>query len=120
MNKEARWLWNYLAPRLERVGLISEIDLPTFAILCQQFGVFAAAEKHLKKTGTRTAEYTNKAGATNVVEVAEAKIARNAAITFKSLASEFGLSPASRARLCGSPASRQEDELDELLKRAGL
>ena len=43
--------WEYIAPKLERLGLLSEIDHAGLAAYCQAYGRWAAVEKMLNKVG---------------------------------------------------------------------
>lgn len=117
--REGRRLWKYLAPRLERLGLLTEIDGPAFAAVCQSFGTYVELEQRLKQVG-RTMEFTNKAGATNEAERPEGRMARQALEQCKTLFTEFGLTPASRARICVKADSGEQDPMETLLRKAGL
>jgi len=119
VNPEGKKLWKYLAPLLERLGLLSEIDGPAFTAVCQSWGIWVALERQLKKIG-RTYQYTNKAGATNEAERPESKMARNSLELCKTLLTEFGMTPSSRSRICVNTNSGEEEEMEALLRKAGI
>lgn len=121
LNSDAKKMWKRLAPELERMGLLTIVDGEAFSAACQSYGVWVECEKFFKKkdpeTGkpyTRTYTYINKFGAENQIERPEVKIGQKAIAEFRAFCSEFGLSPASRARISVKPAE-EEDPLESLL-----
>ncbi|AEE98037.1 phage terminase small subunit P27 family [Mahella australiensis] len=115
LNKDAKKLWKQLIPELEQLGLMTVIDGQAFAALCQSYGIWVECERFLKKNG-RTYEYTNKGGAVNIVERPEVKIGNRALLNFRSLCSEFGLTPAARTRIEVKAFSEDSDPMEQLLK----
>jgi P27 family predicted phage terminase small subunit len=114
MNPDGKKAWKRLGPELERLGLLTVIDIETFAAACQSYGVWVECEQYLKKNG-RTYGYTNKAGETNDIARPEVKIGQKALDQFKGLMSEFGLSPASRTRIEVKPPEGGQDPMEALL-----
>lgn len=116
---EAKAEWKRLAPQLEELGLISELDLAAFAMYCQAYGRWAQAEKQMRELNAAAAD-RRKAGATQVSDSMRhpgyvqrtpsgyeqqshwLNIAnRNMELVLK-FAAEFGLSPSMRARVTAS------------------
>lgn len=114
MNTNGKKMWKRLAPELERLGLITVIDIESFTAACQSYGTWVECERYLKKHG-HTYEYINKFGAVNEVERPEVKIGRKALDHFRSFMSEFGLSPASRTRIQVSAPENEDDLMEGLL-----
>ena len=112
LNKEAKELWKDLAPKLERIGLLTEVDLATFATGCQAWGKHVEMERYLKKHG-ETYFYTNKAGEENEVKRPQVLIGKEAFDRFYKIMGEFGLSPGSRTRI---EVKSTEDGMDPMEK----
>lgn len=53
LDKEARKMWRYLAPQLERIGQLTRVDLAVFAAFCQAHSVRVKAERMLKRLEKR-------------------------------------------------------------------
>jgi P27 family predicted phage terminase small subunit len=49
LSDEAKAEWKRLAPQLEELGLISGLDLATFAMYCQSYGRWVFAEKRIRE-----------------------------------------------------------------------
>lgn len=114
MNTYGKKAWKRLAPELQRLGLLTVVDIETFSAACQCYGVWVECEKTLKKKG-RTHSYTNKAKETNTIVRPEVKIGQKALDQFKSYMTEFGLSPASRTRIEVSSPGDEQDPMEALL-----
>lgn len=103
LDAEAKREWKRVAPELERLGLLTQVDGMAFAGYCAAVSRLAKAEKairdYYKETRKLTVTYVNKAGFPNEVPLPEIAIAREAAQQAKSFAVEFGLTPSSRTRL---------------------
>ena len=91
----ARAEWRRLAPRLNRLELLTPADRALLASYCRAYSRLVQAERFLQKAGSlmfRTA------GGALKPWPAEA-IANQAADTLRKVAAEFGLTPASRSRI---------------------
>lgn len=104
LGKDARKEWRYLAPKLERLGLLTETDGTSFAVYCEAFSRWKKAVLALQELPVTDPAY------------------RKVAITLEKAAQEmraqgarFGLSPADRGRLDLSVV--EEDSFDEFLRR---
>lgn len=126
LNSEAKRMWKRLAPELERLGLLTSVDGEAFAAACQAWGTYVECERLFKskdpETGQRmgrTYTYVNKAGQANIIERPEVRIGQKALEAFHRFCSEFGLSPASRARIAVKAEAEGFDPMEELLRRPG-
>lgn len=122
LNSDGKKAWKRLAPELQRLGLLTVVDMEAFAAACQSYGIWVECERFFKKknpeTGEpygRTYEYTNKAGAVNIVPRPEVRIGQQAIKNFIALMTEFGLSPSSRAGLDIKTGGQEEDPLENIL-----
>jgi phage terminase small subunit len=88
---EARREWRSLGPELARIGLLTVVDGPIFALFCQSFARFQQAE----------------------TDGDLAKVKAYAPL-MRAAMSELGLTPAARARLAVAPAP-PSDPMEALL-----
>jgi len=116
MNADGKKMWKRQVPGLQRVGLLTEADLESFIVLCQSYGEWVEAEKDMKKNG-KYCIYTNKAGAENEIERPVVRVADKAYARYKSMCTEFGITPASRTRIEIKPAEQEQDPMEMLLSR---
>ena len=116
MNKDGKRMWKRQAPGLARVGLLTEADLETFSMLCQSYGEWLEAVRDIKKNG-KFCIYINKAGAENEMERPMVKLEHKAYERYKSLCTEFGLTPAARTRIEVKPSQEDEDPMEMLLSK---
>lgn len=115
---EAKKEWERIAPELERVGLLTVVDGSTLASYCQWWAIYLQATKelkvHLQKEKKLTVTYINTQGAENEVPHPSIAIAEKASKNIKAFCTEFGLTPASRARMEVKPIEGK-DPMEELL-----
>lgn len=115
IGDDAREVWFEIAPSLEKLGLLTEVDGPAFAMLCEAQARYRLAQERLRiilsKIGRNPAKHLK------TVRMAEVSVEK-AEHSFRLLASEFGLSPAARTRLDVSSVP-EEDEFEGFLVDAG-
>ena len=110
LNDAAKIEWKRTAKKLHKLGLLTEIDGPQFALYCQAWGRWVEAEDALKKHGTiSTDPATGRSRKSPYLMVANKAMEQ-----MQRALSEFGMSPASRARVEAAGASRDEDGADLL------
>lgn len=114
LTGEGRKMWERLVPRLETLGLITNIDGEAFAAACQCWKTFVDCQKILKKEGL-TYIYTNTQGAENEVARPQVAIGQKALDQFKGFCVEFGLTPSSRTRIEVHVDDETEDATEALL-----
>lgn len=102
----ARDEWERLRPELERLKLLTGVDWGTFAMYCQCFARWRAAEEQLSITGP-TLEILDAEGHLKYSQVSpHVTIAHKCLERLNKLAAEFGLTPSARSRI-SAPAIRQ-------------
>jgi P27 family predicted phage terminase small subunit len=84
--------WRRVGPQLHALGLLTQVDLNTFAVYCVSFGRWKLAEKLLEGESLVAEGYEK-----NPIQNPLVRIASQAARDTVRFASEFGMSPASRA-----------------------
>lgn len=119
LTGEGKRMWDKLAPQLENLGLLTEIDGEAFAAACQAWNDYVESIKTIKEKG-RTYKYKNQGGFENETERPEVKVANKAIEQFRTFCREFGLTPASRTRIkIDMPESKEADPMEELVKGRG-
>lgn len=112
---EAKAAWDYLAPKMEALGTLTELDGNAFARYCTTWARWRQAEEFLKAVGGTT--YKDKRLTyTNIREWPQVRQSQKWGALLSKMESSFGLTPADRAGL--SLAVKVEaDPLLEMLKR---
>lgn len=105
--------WERLTPELHRLGLVSRIDRGALACYCNAWSRWVRAEEHIREHGEIV-----QAPSGAPIQNPWLSIANRAFDQLKTLAADFGMSPASRVGLKVDGDARQADELDEF-KRSG-
>ena len=94
LDREAKREWRRLAPALERLGLLTEVDGSALAGYCQAFARWQQAEKVMTEKGLT---FETEKG--YLVPRPEVTIARQMMVQMRAFSVEFGLTPSSRGRL---------------------
>ena len=104
--------WGRLAPQLDNLGLLTAADMTAFAGYCQAYARWKEAEEFITQHGT-----IFKTPSGYVQQVPQVSIAQQNLKIMQSFCSEFGLTPASRARLqVVNNDESGEDEMTFLLR----
>lgn len=121
INKNGKDFWWEYGPALAEAGVLKVTDLPAFEMLCFWYGVYSIARGKIGATGKGL---IYKAEDSNYEQQsAQYNICKQAIKEFKSLATEFGLTPSSRGMLHVdveipiSPEMRNVDLIAELKGR---
>jgi P27 family predicted phage terminase small subunit len=101
----ARREWRRIAPELQRLGLLTNIDRAALASYCQEYSRWVVAEKDLKTEGLifetdKGYQYQNP----------KLAVANKAMELMHKFLVEFGLTPSSRTRVSGSGISLSGEE----------
>jgi P27 family predicted phage terminase small subunit len=111
LDRLGREFWKTYAPRLLKLGLLTELDEAKLAMLAERWSMYRRAVAKSK----RTLVHDTKANGES--PTAYVAIARQALNDFRLMAQEFGLSPSARASLETSPPPDATDPLEELRAR---
>lgn len=133
LEPEAKVVWKYLAPKMERLGILTEIDGNAFARYCQTWARWRQCEEFLHKAGGTTytkkryrwnkdhCKFTDDVIETKIVEFPQVRQSQKYAAILVKLESEFGLTPSGRAGLnIGGNDPLAGDPLLEMFKRRSL
>lgn len=106
--------WKRLAPSLIAMGVLTDHDLAAFAAYCQAYARLQEAEEFMKQHGT-----IFKTPSGYVQQVPQVSIAQQSAKIMQSFCTEFGLTPASRARIyanSGEKSAADDDPMESVLR----
>ena len=109
MDYYAEKAWDYLAPKLEKLGVLTEIDTLLFAMFCEAYGRWERSRRRLKDT--------MKAGDNDDIRRVEISVEK-AEQSVRLLAGEFGIGAAARSRL-SVQGEQEEDAFEAFLKGDG-
>ena len=104
--------WNRVAKELEELNILTNVDIAALGMYCDAYSKYQLATEKINKEGMFI-EYTNKAGATNMIEHPAVKAQVKYADLIKKLCSEFGLTPSARAKIT---LPKQEENKEETLE----
>ena len=113
LNPSGRKKWNELVRLLRKKGILEKTDLGSLEACCAAYDEMVECQLAIKKYGG-IVEYTDGKTSQQVPLLS----ARNRAMeVYKKFMSEFGLSPASRAKLGLGGEEPKESEFEKLLKK---
>ena len=108
---EAKKEWRRLAKQMESLGILTDVDMATFASYCQAYARWKEAEEFISQHGTIV---KTPSGYWQTVPQVSTAQTYNKIMT--KIAAEFGLTPSSRSRIiAGNGMSNPEDEMEKLL-----
>ncbi len=111
LSPEAKSEWERVAPELIRLGLLTNLDMITFAGYCVSCSRWRRAQEVLISQGTVYVTLKGK-----IETRPEVMIAKIAGEQMNAFAAEFGLTPASRLRMRLPQSDEVNDPLEALLR----
>lgn len=124
LEGEARAEWVRVAPRLAKLGLLTELDETMLALYCQAVANWREAEARVRlvtaphRAGCPLGQdpESHGHGFENALMQGWVKRAKEERAAARQLAAEFGFSPASRSRVKAAPPDEPEkNPLDEFI-----
>lgn len=109
---EAKKEWRRLAPSLESMGVLTMADLSAFTGYCQAYARWKEAEEFITKHGSI---FRTPSG--YVQQVPQVSIAQQNLKIMQSFCSEFGLTPACRARIVASGGQGDGEQLIDPMEK---
>ena len=111
LEPEAKKEWRRLSKQLEQLGVLTELDMASFAAYCQAYARYKEAEEFITQHGSIVK--TPSGYWQQVPQVAQAPTYSKIMLR---LAEQFGLTPSARSRIiAGGGDSAPADEMEELL-----
>lgn len=114
LDKTGKRTWRAIVKELIEIDLMTNVDVYSLALACDAYSKYIEATKAIDEEGL-TIGYTNAGGNTNIVANPNIAIAQKYGQQFKSYLSEFGLSPAARARLALHQLQEDDEDDEDLL-----
>lgn len=111
---EAKKEWKRLASSLDAMGVLTKIDIAAFAGYCQAYARWKEAEEFITQHGS-----IFKTPSGYVQQVPQVSIAQQNLKIMQSFCTEFGLTPASRARIIAGGANGKNGEEDPMERLLG-
>ena len=115
LEGEAKKEWRRLSRIMSQMGILSLVDKAAFATYCQAYARYKEAEEYISKHGST---FTTPSG--YIQQVPQVSIAQTYSKIMIKIASEFGLTPASRSRIVAGETNgvgkvKEINSMDELL-----
>jgi P27 family predicted phage terminase small subunit len=111
LSQRALAAWGSLATRLDRLGLLTELDAFALEQLCENYGEILECRDDVRKFGRYAVV---KATNGELVEKSRPSVAHlsDAERRFRAMMAEFGLTPSSRTRIETKPAYDGDSDVD--------
>jgi len=119
LNTYAKKEWKRITPILERMGLITHIDMAALAGYCQAYGRWIDAEKNIKKLQKRDgkdAMLINTPKGYVMINPYISVANKSMELMYKFMV-EFGLTPSSRTRISVKSNEDNYDDFEKLLNK---
>jgi P27 family predicted phage terminase small subunit len=118
LNEWGQSLYKQIMDEYSKIGLVSRLDTGSLLMLCNEFGTYCEADDIVKFKGLEVEEevYSAKGELTGTKTIANPmlKVRNDAFKNYKTLCTEFGLTPSSRATL-SAPPPKDDDPISNLL-----
>ena len=108
LSNRARRAWHVLAERLDRMGVLSEVDGIALEALCEAYADYLEARQVIAAHGAYYTT-TNSTGGTMQRAPPAVAVAKNADARVRAWLCEFGLTPSSRSRVAATSGATIED-----------
>ena len=112
LEEEAKKEWKRLATELEKIGLLTKVDMAAFAGYCQSYARWKEAEEFISKHGSIL-----KTASGYIQQIPQVSIAQQNLKQMRNFCSELGLTPSARSRLQVNNKNNaiEGDEMEALL-----
>jgi P27 family predicted phage terminase small subunit len=113
---DAKAEWERICPQLERLGLLTQVDLAAMVGYCESWAQYKKTMEFLHKHG-EVYPIKNEDGSIKYLQqVPQVSIANKALGNIRAAASQIGLSPSDRGRIA-IPGLDEPDEMEALLTK---
>lgn len=110
-------VWHEVAPKLFGIGVLTQRDAMPLARYCELVSQWESSVEILRKYGPTIMKKDKDGRPTNVAMNPQVKDSRTLAALLMKLEAEFGMTPASRAGIGQVTDNKNDDTLQDLLKR---
>ena len=113
LSAAAREEWLRVSPELERMGLLTRVDMAALAAYAQSYAHYVEAERLIREHGLTVAIRDDKGILKSVLPVPEVNISLKMLDKIRAFAGEFGFTPSARSRI-EIPMSNREELRDQI------
>ena len=117
LHKDAKKEWGRIVPELERLDLITVVDMAALSGYCESWAQYKEATEFIHKHGSVYPIKDDQGRVKYLQQVPQVSIANKALTNVRSFCSEFGLTPSARARMVVPGAQDTDEEMERLLAR---
>ena len=117
LHKDAKKEWKRIAPQLERLGLLTQVDMAALAGYCESWAQYKRAIEFIHKHGEVYPIKDDEGRVKYLQQVPQVSIANKALQQVRAFCAEFGLTPSARGRMVVPGADDKEDEMEQLLSK---
>ena len=105
MEYHAKKMWDDITPKLHRLGILTEIDHQMLELMCVHYGLARQAMTEIKKNGIISVGDRG-----NIIRNPALAVLNTNSQVFRRYATEFGLTPSSRAKLKVAEPDEDKDD----------
>lgn len=129
LDKEAKKEWRRIAPQLEKLGLLTQIDMAALVIYCESWSLYKRAMIFIHENGESRVKYERDEDGQimkdeegqplikSITVYPEVLRAEKATETIRRFCQEFGFTPAARSRIQVPGADEPDDDIEKLLSK---
>ncbi len=117
LHADAKKEWKRIAPQLEKLGLLTQIDMAALAGYCESWAQYKKSVEFIHKHGDVYPIKDDEGRVKYLQQVPQVSIANKALQQVKAFCAEFGLTPSARARIQVPGLEDKEDEMEQLLRK---
>ena len=117
LHKDAKKEWKRVAPELEKIGLLTTVDMAALATYCESWAQYKEAIEFIHKHGPVYPIKDENGKVKYLQQVPQVSIANKALNNIRMLCAEFGLTPSSRSRMSIPGVENDDLEMEKLLSK---
>ena len=117
LHKDAKKEWKRIAPQLEKLGLLTQVDMAALAGYCESWAQYKRSIEFIHKHGEVYPIKDDEGRVKYLQQVPQVSIANKALQQVRAFCAEFGLTPSARGRMVVPGADDKEDEMEKMLSK---
>jgi len=117
LHKDAKKEWKRIAPQLERLGLLTQVDMAALAGYCESWAQYKRSIEFIHKHGEVYPIKDDEGRVKYLQQVPQVSIANKSLANIRAAATQFGLSASDRGRIQVPGLEDKEDEMQQLLNK---
>ena len=117
LHKNAKKEWKRVAPQLEKLGLLTGLDMAALAGYCEAWAQYRDAIEFIHKHGQVYPIKDDNGNVKYLQQVPQVGIANQQMKQIRAFCAEFGLTPSARGRIEVPGADEEADPMEALLSK---